>query len=229
VLLHLYLILVVFHVLLHLYLILVVFHVLLHLYLILVVFHVFENMIVFLPLSLTPIELSLSCPSSFRLLDETEKKRERLKELSMQARARSGDKRGSSSSGGGGEEALHAAKKLKVEMWNDALKTASGEHGSHVAGSKESEARLKKALKRIEKKKQKSTNEWADRLEKGREDKDARIKKKEDNLSARKDKKDFHPVAPDGAKQKDAAAPRPGFEGKKKDFLNKTAKGLNSN
>lgn len=153
-----------------------------------------------------------------RLLDETEKKRERLKELSQQARAKSGDKRGSSSSSSGGEEALHAAKKLKVEMWNDALKTASGDK-SHVAGSKESEQRLKKALKRIEKKKQKSTNEWADRLESAKEEKDARIKKKEDNLSARKDRKDFYPVAPEGA-----GAPRPGFEGKKQELLNKAAK-----
>jgi hypothetical protein len=164
-------------------------------------------------------------------LDETEKKRERLKELSQQARAKVGDKRGGSSSGGGGggEEALHAAKRLKVEMWNDALKTASGDQ-THVAGSKESEQRLKKALKRIEKKKQKSTNEWADRLESAKEEKDARIKKKEDNLSARKDKKDFYPVAPEGAakgaaKPKEGGgAPRPGFEGKKQELLNKGAK-----
>ena len=85
-----------------------------------------------------------------RLLAETEKKRKRLQELSK-------------------AENPNDSKKLKTELWNDALKAASGKAKSPrsispfitsstlllgekpITGSKDSELKIKKALKRKQK------------------------------------------------------------------------------
>lgn len=165
-----------------------------------------------------------------RLLEETEKKRDRLKQLSHTTRELNKGTGKLARSAGEAieedkEERLRAAKKLKNELWNDVMKSAVGDK-SLVVGTKESEAKLKKAIKRIDKKKQKSAEKWADRLDAVKEDKDKRIKKREDNIQSRKDKKNG--VNLQIATDKDSKSnhtreesPRAGFEGKKNDILNK--------
>ena len=159
-----------------------------------------------------------------RLLEETEKKRERLKELGQKSRV-ANSKKGSTDEEQ--ESAERAAKKLKSEMWNDIVKVAAGDK-SIIVPTKESQTKLKKAMKRIERKKKKSADKWADRLDKVTDDKNKRIKKREDNLQDRKNKKQGIPAAKKsegdtstsngGSNPSDST--RPGFEGKKKGLLN---------
>ncbi len=171
-----------------------------------------------------------------RLLEEAQYKREKLT-----AMGRSDD-----------PEEQQAFKSVK---WSDALKSAAGDKSLLVAGSGsglDAEAKLKKAIKRREKAKQKSAEEWKERLDAVEETKTARINKREENLTARKNLKNgvlpeekekegkeksknannninntksnnVHTKAAEGGEK---GKGRAGFEGKKKegDFLNRSRK-----
>ena len=127
--------------------------------------------------------------------------------------------------------------RAKEEMWVDALKEASGEKVYDNA------AEIKKALKRREKKKEKSAKQWKERLDRVSADKTARIEKRETNILKRK-KKLLNVLEADKPAEKrprlamvmkhaeareggatttanESRKPRPGFEGKKVGFLNK--------
>ena len=149
-----------------------------------------------------------------RLLEEAEKKRQRLAELKK--------------AGAEGKQ------RAKEEMWVDALKEASGEKVYDDA------AEIRKALKRREKKKEKSARQWKERTEKVSAEKSARIEKRETNIMKRKKRSISIPEAEkpsekrprlamvlkngeakEGASQGENKKPRPGFEGKKVGFLNK--------
>lgn len=111
--------------------------------------------------------------------------------------------------------------------WGDAIKEASGER------VKDDPNKLKKALKRKAVKKQKSTKAWKTRLDQTQQKMDERQKIRNHNLNKRKvggsaganlSKKriategdDKAPGGKDGKKR----LSRPGFEGRKQDFLNK--------
>ncbi|KAI5816013.1 surfeit locus protein 6-domain-containing protein [Pyronema omphalodes] len=103
---------------------------------------------------------------------------------------------------------------LEKEKWAKAIKQAQGEK------VKDDEKLLKKALKRQEATKRKSSNAWTERLAGQAKAKSERIKKREDNIQARKDakkngksaKKVVHKKGgkPSGKNKKGG---RPGFEG----------------
>lgn len=75
-----------------------------------------------------------------RLLEETARKRQKLRELSRGVA--DGPKEGSGA-------VVGASERLNAVLWSDALKAASGERP--VSGSRESEAKLKKAIKNKQK------------------------------------------------------------------------------
>ena len=109
-----------------------------------------------------------------RLLQEAEKKRDRLKALTTS-----------------GDDIL--VKKARGEQWNDALESAAGGKPlvvSTTGAVSQTEIKLKKALKRREKKKAKSAEEWANRLQKVEDDKQLKLQKREDNLAKKKNRAD---------------------------------------
>jgi hypothetical protein len=111
------------------------------------------------------------------------------------------------------------AARLKEELWNDVLGSAQGRDG--VDANK-----VKKALKRREKDKQKSAKEWSARLKAVEQGEKAKIEKREGNIKARKSQTngvvteaDVKAAAKVGGRNKEKALQanrerRPGFEGK---------------
>lgn len=109
-------------------------------------------------------------------------------------------------------DGLDEAKRADIEekeVWLNARKHA---HGEPV---RDDTTLLRKTLKRKEKAKQKSGNEWKERLEGVERGKAMRQKKRDENLKKRRDEKGMK-----GKKNKDAKGakhakpkPRPGFEG----------------
>jgi len=95
-----------------------------------------------------------------RMLNEATKKRQRLESLA--------------------QEGEQGKKRAKEEAWTDALKSASGEKLTFDA------ARLKKAIKRREKQKERSADEWRDRKDSIEETKNAKAEKREANILQRK-------------------------------------------
>lgn len=147
-----------------------------------------------------------------RLLTEADKKRKRIEELSTN------------------ESDPTIKKRLLGEKWNDALKAATGERVIQVSNSSNkttSEAKIKKALKRIESKKKKSAEQWGARKESEKAGKLERIEKREKNIQSRKDKKNGICLPSELTNKKSTDKSifknRAGFEGKKSDgdFLNK--------
>ena len=104
-----------------------------------------------------------------KLLAEAEKKRARMKQLTAH----------------GGEEGLV---RLQGEKWNDAIKSARGEKTLIVGSSSidGSEGKLKNALKKREKKKQRSAEQWADRLGAVEDAEKVKIQKREGNINQRR-------------------------------------------
>jgi hypothetical protein len=109
-----------------------------------------------------------------RLLQEAERKRERLKALT-------------------GSKDVILQKKARGEQWNDALESAAGGKPlivSTTGSISRTELKLKKALKKRDKKKQKSADEWANRLAKVEDDKQVKLQRREENLSKKKNRAD---------------------------------------
>lgn len=106
-----------------------------------------------------------------KLLAEAEIKRERLRTLS-------------------GSKDVAEQRKAKSEQWQDVLKQAAGEKSLMIdptgQGLSAAETKLKKALKKREKKKQKSAEEWGARIDKVKEEKDTKLAKREENIKNRK-------------------------------------------
>ncbi|KAF8246348.1 SURF6-domain-containing protein [Wilcoxina mikolae CBS 423.85] len=97
---------------------------------------------------------------------------------------------------------------VEKEKWSKALKQATGEK------VKDDEKLLKKALKRQEATKRKSSTEWNERLAGQAKAKSLRVKKREENIQARKDqKKAGKSGKKSGAKKGGKKPSRPGFEG----------------
>ncbi|GAB7352624.1 hypothetical protein MBLNU459_g2998t2 [Dothideomycetes sp. NU459] len=92
------------------------------------------------------------------------------------------------------------------DLWLNAKKRA---HGERV---RDDQSLLKKALKRKEQIKAKSSREWNDRIESVKHGKEMKQKKREDNLAKRKEDKGSKKGK--GAKKGGAKKGRPGFEGK---------------
>ena len=113
--------------------------------------------------------------------------------------------------------------KAKKVQWGDAIKEASGER------VRDDPAKLKKALKRKAAKKVKSQKAWKTRMEQTQQKMDDRQKIRNHNLKQRTlggaiganlSKKRI--VTPeDSSTEKKKRAGRPGFEGKRQEFLNK--------
>lgn len=156
-----------------------------------------------------------------RMLQEAEEKRNRLQTLQQQ-----------------GDDGME---KAKQEIWSDALIDASG--SKSVTDTK----KLKKALKKIEKSKEKSTKEWQIRMDTVEESKATQQMQRETNIKARKEGRPVvskveekssndkstiktKSILPNKGQQKNIKQNdknRPGFEGKKKansDFLNHKSK-----
>ena len=106
-----------------------------------------------------------------RLLKEAEKKRKRLKQLQQSSAA---------GSAGGYEQ-------MRGEQWNDALKAASGEKTLIVGSSsiEGSEGKIKKALKKREKKKARSAVQWSERIAATEDDERSKQMVREHNLKKR--------------------------------------------
>mmetsp|Transcript_21104 Transcript_21104/g.37965 ORF Transcript_21104/g.37965 Transcript_21104/m.37965 type:complete len:398 (-) Transcript_21104:159-1352(-) len=140
-----------------------------------------------------------------KMLADAEAKKKRLEELKQ-----------------GNEEEKQKAANMQ---WGDAIKEASGER------VKDDPAKIKKALKRKAAKKQKSATAWKNRMEHTKQKMDERQKIRNHNLNKRKmggsaganlSKKRIATEG-DAANTKDAKRrlSRPGFEGRKQEFLNK--------
>ena len=93
------------------------------------------------------------------------------------------------------------------DRWLNAKKHA---HGERV---RDDTSLLKKTLKRKEAQKRKSETEWKGRLDGVEKGKQARQKKREDNLRKRKEEKGAKGKKKGGSKVGKKAKPRPGFEG----------------
>ncbi|KAJ1393835.1 hypothetical protein B484DRAFT_425413, partial [Ochromonadaceae sp. CCMP2298] len=80
-----------------------------------------------------------------------------------------------------------AEQQLSGERWNDAMKAAAGERTILIGASsiEGTEGRLKKALKKREKKKERSASKWADRLSTISDAEAAKCSKREANLQGR--------------------------------------------
>ena len=101
------------------------------------------------------------------------------------------------------------------DKWNDLILSASGEKPLQDA------AKIKKAMKRMDKAKGKSAREWQERLQELETAKDKKLEQREANLLKRKPgfkdtKANASADTTTGSKEK----LRPGFEGKKAEFLN---------
>lgn len=143
-----------------------------------------------------------------KLLLESERKRERLRMLSTSD-----------------DEAQVA--RARAEQWNDVLTTASGGKALVVSidgqeGSK-AEMKIKKAIKRADKKKERSTRDWQHRTQTLADEQTAKIEKKQQNILNRKNRnhigalpaeKKEGPAAANGAGAA-GKSNRAGFEGKK--------------
>ena len=139
-----------------------------------------------------------------RMLDEAEKKRRRLEDLKAQG---------------------EAGKKIaQNELWGDIIKEAAGEKVNIDV------TKIKKALKRKEKAKEKSAIKWKERKDAVESAKNAKIDRREANLEARQGKNQGKPVVDtDDASRKMTGSgipvsPRGGFEGKKTKLLNGRSK-----
>jgi hypothetical protein len=141
-----------------------------------------------------------------RMAEEVEKKRQRLESYKAQ-----------------GETGKELYDK---ERWGDVIASASGDRAV-IDGNK-----VKKAMKRIEKAKAKSSREWQARIDEVSKNKQAKQEKREQNLMARKQgsqpqtqtsiRAPGQSSAGENNKHVSASnAGRAGFEGKKVDFLNK--------
>lgn len=106
------------------------------------------------------------------LLAEAEKKRQRLKSLVNSK-----------------DEILQ--RKAHAELWNDALASAAGEKPIIVSTTgqiSKTELKIKKAIKKHDKKKEKSAQQWTARIQSVEEDKTSRINKREENLANKKNR-----------------------------------------
>ena len=146
-----------------------------------------------------------------KMLADAEAKKQRLEELKK-----------------GNEDEKQKAANIE---WGDAIKEASGER------VKDDPALIKKALKRKAVKKQKSAKAWQTRMEQTKQKMDERQKIRSHNLNKRKlggsaganlSKKRIATetdtaatTTKDAPGQKGRRLSRPGFEGRKQDFLNK--------
>lgn len=109
-----------------------------------------------------------------KLLQEAEKKRQRYQQLAAS------------------DNPVDNAK-LQSEQWNDILNSAAGKKTLLVSATNsnandpqfisKSEIKIKKALKKIEKKKEKSAKEWQNRLDTLNEEKEEKLKKREENIN----------------------------------------------
>lgn len=110
---------------------------------------------------------------------------------------------------------------LEKEKWSKALKQATGEK------VKDDEKLLKKALKRQEKTKQRSSREWKERQDGIAKAQHMKQKKREENIQARKDQKKGGKGAKKGPKKSVKGfkkMSRPGFEGGMKTVNGKLSK-----
>jgi hypothetical protein len=101
------------------------------------------------------------------------------------------------------------------EEWNKVIAMATGEK------QKDNIQLLKKSIKRVEKQKSKSGQEWNKRVEKVKYDEKKAIKKREDNIKAKIDEKKNKKR---GIKTKPVKKQRPGFEGGKRSKGGKVTK-----
>ncbi len=165
-----------------------------------------------------------------RMLQEAEKKKQRLEELKQQGKYLSFYHLYCSvvtsffihhyNPGDSGIKRAHA------EHWNDIMKGVSGEKVL------EDTKKIRKALKRKEKEKSKSADAWKERLDKVQEQKNSKQDKREKNLAIRagktpkNDDPDDDTSASGGKKKRNrlnehrAKTLGAGFEGKKTTFLN---------
>jgi hypothetical protein len=127
-----------------------------------------------------------------RMIDEAEKKRKRLDDLKMQGES--------------------GKKRVREEQWGEMMREAAGERINVDVG------KIKKALKRREKSKEKSADKWNERTAGIESAKQTRIDKRENNLEQRQGK--GKAVNPDEKADKPMTSPRGGFEGKKTNLLN---------
>ena len=95
-----------------------------------------------------------------RMLDTAVKKRQRLDDLKSVG--------------------AEGAEQLQQELWADAIDSATG---AKTGGT--DTGKLRKAIKKREKKKQASAAQWKDRLDAVENDKNARLDKREENVAAR--------------------------------------------
>jgi len=98
-------------------------------------------------------------------------------------------------------------KMAERQTWTSALKRASGEK------VKDDVSLLKKTVKREHKMKERSAKKWSERNRLQKTEKEQRIEKRMENIRHHKEKKHERKM---GKKPN-----RPGFEGKKQDFINK--------
>ncbi|CEJ00640.1 hypothetical protein RMCBS344292_14692 [Rhizopus microsporus] len=114
------------------------------------------------------------------------------------------------------EDKSKAEEMMEKEEWNKVLALATGEK------VKDDPKLLKKTVKRQEKQKQKSAQEWKKRLEKQKKDQMHAIKKREENIKAKIEEKKNKKkgIKPKGNKKK----ARPGFEGGKRSKGGKVTK-----
>lgn len=110
---------------------------------------------------------------------------------------------------------------LEKKSWKDALAKATG------VKVKDNVTLLKRSMKRDEKKKSKSQTEWKDRVDKVDADKKGKQDQRRANIKQwKEDRKAGKKTGSKGSKAPKTKSPmRAGFEGKKKGFLNRGAKG----
>ena len=139
-----------------------------------------------------------------KMLADAEAKRQKLEELKSSSK----------------EEDKEKAANIQ---WGDLIKEASGER------VKDDPAKLKKAIKRKEAQKKKSTKAWKSRMVQTKQKMDERQKIRSHNLDKRKlggsaganlSKKKIVEQEEAGGKKKRTSLGRAGFEGRKQDFLN---------
>jgi hypothetical protein len=138
-----------------------------------------------------------------RMIDSVEKKRKRLQDLNAQ-----------------GDEGKKIAQQ---EVWGDMMKEAAGDGNTTIDIQK-----VKKALKKKEKGKEKSAIKWKERQDKVTAAKNAKIDKREHNLLQVRNKKTNMDTITgsksDTKERKAVSSPRSGFEGRKRHLLNDKGK-----